>query len=115
MTERPDGPGEVTRFALEGRLDSANVGRIEEHFTAQLVQSGKHALVDLSQVAFLASMGVRMLLGTAKSLYAGGANMVLYGANPAVTEVIETMGIDAVLPVAQSEAEALAMMSAWRM
>lgn len=115
MTEQPDQPGEINRIALEGRLDSAHVGRIEEQFAAQVGQGGRHALVDLSQVVFLASMGIRMLLGSAKSLAGGGARMVLYGASPEVTEVIETTGIGAVLPVAESEAEALAIMSAWRM
>ena len=110
-----DQPGDVTRIALEGRLDTASVGRIEEQFTAQVAQGGKHALVDLSQVVFLASMGVRMLLGNAKALVAGGAQMVLYGANPAVAEVIEATGIGEVLPVAQSEEEALAIMASWRM
>ncbi len=115
MTEQPDQPGEINRIALEGRLDSAHVGRIEGQFAAQVGQGGRHALVDLSQVVFLASMGIRMLLGSAKALTAGGARMVLYGASPEVTEVIETTGIGAVLPVAESEAEALAIMSSWRM
>jgi anti-sigma B factor antagonist len=115
MTVQPDQPEPVTRIALEGRLDSAHVARVEEQFTAQVAQGGRHALVDLSQVVFLASMGVRMLLGNAKSLLADGAQMVLYGASPEVTYVIEASGIGTVVPVAQSEEEALAMMSAWRM
>lgn len=41
--------------------------------------------------------------------------MVLYGASPEVTEMIEATGIGAILPVAESEAEAPAIMSAWRM
>ena len=115
MTEQPDQPGDVTRIALEGRLDSARVAGIEEQFAAQVAAGGKHALVDLSQVVFLASMGIRMLLGSARRLTAGGAQMVLYGATPEVQEVIETTGIGAVLPLAQSEEEALAIMSSWRM
>jgi hypothetical protein len=41
------------------------VDQIETRFTASIVPSGKHALVDLSGVTFLSSMGIRMLVATA--------------------------------------------------
>ena len=49
-----------------------------------------------------------MLLTLARSLARGGAKLVLYGAAPAVTEVIETTALSQIIPVAQSEEDALA-------
>ena len=100
--------GDVTKVALDGRLDSANVGQIELAFTAAIVPKGHNAIVDLSQVTFLASLAIRMLISTARALGAKKAKMVLYGANEAVLDVIETMALDEIVPVTKTEAEALA-------
>ena len=48
-----------------GALGTLGVDQIETRFTASIVPSGKHALVDLSGVTFLSSMGIRMLVATA--------------------------------------------------
>ena len=49
-----------------------------------------------------------MLISTARALGAKKAKMVLYGANEAVLDVIETMALDEIVPVTKTEAEALA-------
>jgi anti-sigma B factor antagonist len=103
--------GGVRKIALSGRLDSAGVDVIETRFTAATVPVGANILVDLSQVAFLASLGVRMFISTTRALSWKGAKMVLFGANPAVMETIETMGFDDIVPVVPSEAEALALLA----
>ena len=59
--------GEVKKVALSGRLDTAGAGLIEASFAAQIVAPGKPTVVDLSEVAFLASLGIRMIIGTAHS------------------------------------------------
>ena len=51
----------VVRVALTGRLDAASVDRIETRFVAALVPGANSAVVDLSQVDFIGSMGIRML------------------------------------------------------
>jgi anti-sigma B factor antagonist len=103
--------GGVRKIALAGRLDSAGVDVIETRFTAATVPVGANIVVDLSQVAFLASLGVRMFISTTRALSWKGAKMVLFGANPAVMETIETMGFDDIVPVVPSEAEALALLA----
>ena len=104
--------GEVTKVMLTGRLDSAGVTSIERTFAAEIVPLGKPAIVDLSQIAFLASLGVRMLISTARALSGKGAKLVLYGANSAVTEIIETTSLNDIVPLAITEAEALARATA---
>ncbi len=101
--------GDVTRVALAGRLDTAGAGKIEPRFAAVVVARGGCALIDMTDVAFLASLGVRMLISTSRSLAFKGGRMALYGANPAVMEIIETTLLDEIIPVAATEAEALAL------
>lgn len=98
----------VTKAALAGRLDTAAVNGLESRFAASLVPVGKSAIVDLSNVTFIASLGIRMLLSVARGLGGRGARFALYGANPAVLEIIETTAISDIIPVVASETEAVA-------
>ena len=77
--------GDVRKVILAGRLDTAGVDLIETRFGASIVPAGKNTVVDLSQVTFLASMGIRMLIATNRSLSRKGGKFALYGATPAVT------------------------------
>ena len=58
--------GDVRKVALAGRLDTAGVDRIETRFGAAIVPAGKNTVVDLTEVTFLASMGIRMLIATTR-------------------------------------------------
>jgi anti-anti-sigma factor len=104
--------GGVTKVALVGRLDTAGASRIETAFTARVVPPGRATIVDLSGVSFLASLGIRMLISAARGLAGRNAKLVLFGAPGPVAEVIETAALSTLIPVAASEAEAVAMAAA---
>lgn len=103
--------GDVRKIALSGRLDSEGVDIIETRFSAAIVPAGKNAVVDMTEVAFLASLGIRMFISTTRALSWKGAKLALFGASPAVMEIIETMGLDDIVPVAPSESEAIALVT----
>ena len=103
--------GSVRKVALIGRLDTAGVDRVESQFGAAIVPGGHNTVVDLSQVTFLASLGIRMLISTARSLSRKGGKIVMYGASPAVMEIIDTTALQEIIPVAATEQEAVAMLS----
>ncbi|HWU25580.1 MAG TPA: STAS domain-containing protein [Rhizomicrobium sp.] len=100
--------GDVRRIVFVGRLDTQGVDRVEARFGAAVVPGVRNTVVDLSQVTFLASLGIRMLIATARSLSRKGGKIVLYGATPAVREVIETTALHEIIPVAATEEEAIA-------
>ena len=101
--------GEVRKIVLAGRLDTAGVDLIETRFGASIVPAGRNTVVDLSQVTFLASMGIRMLIATNRSLSRKGGKFALYGATPAVREVIDTVALAELIPLADSEVEAIGL------
>lgn len=105
-----DGP--VTCIRLNGRLDSPGVDGVETRFTAALVSAGRPAIVDLSGVTFLASMGIRMLISSGRALNLKGSKMVLFGATPLVQNVLEHVALDQIMPVVATESEALGRLSA---
>lgn len=99
--------GGVTCIRLTGRLDADGADRIDVAFTANVVTVGRNALIDLSGVTFVASMGIRLLLAAARGLSRKGAKMVLFGAQDLVQNVLEQAAIDQIIPVVATEAQAL--------
>ena len=77
----------VTKAAVSGRMDTTGIDKQEALVTASIIPKGQNTIIDLTDVTFVASMGVRMLLTLARTLARRGAKLVLYGASPAVTEV----------------------------
>ncbi len=59
-------------MAKRGR-SPISVDEIKTRFIAAVVPVGNNAVVDLSRVEFVASMGIRMLVSTARSLAAAGS------------------------------------------
>jgi anti-sigma B factor antagonist len=103
--------GPMTYLALRGRLDTAGVGEIELSFTSHTVARAKPLLLDISDVTFLASLGLRMLLTVAKALDRRGAKTVLLSPQPAVREVLKLSGFDQLMPVHNDEGTALAFLA----
>lgn len=108
ITESTDA---LTRVALKGRLDTAGVDRIETRFNAVL-GSGGDGLVDLSEVSFLSSLGIRLLLGAAKMLDRRGSKLVLVAPSELVGEALKHSSIDEIIPVAPDLDGARALLSA---
>jgi anti-anti-sigma factor len=102
---------QITRLALRGRLDTAGVGEIELKFTGYTVPRAKPLLLDISELTFVASLGLRMLLTVAKALNHRGAKTVLLNPQPAVREVLSLSGFDQLMPVYNDEETALAFLA----
>ena len=96
-----------TLIGLAGRLDTAGVDRVEVQLNASLPRD-RHAVIDLSGVSFLASMGIRMLISAAKTLDRRGRRLVLIAPRPLVDQALRHSSIDDILPVAQDLEEARA-------
>jgi anti-sigma B factor antagonist len=109
MEMRHDNVGEVRRIVLVGRLDTAGVDVVETRFGAAIVPNGKNTIVNLTEVTFLASMGIRMLISTTRALSRKGGKLVMYGAGPGVRDVIETAALTEIIPLAGNESEALGL------
>ena len=101
----------TAKLALHGRLDTPGVERIETRFTAAVVPTGKHALVDLSNVTVLTSMGIRMLIGAAKAMHQRKTKMIIFGAQDAVSDTLDHVSLAEIIPVVSTEEQALELVS----
>lgn len=91
--------GGVTRVLLSGRMDILGVQAVDMKFTALTASQGGRVVVDLSGVSFLASLGMRTLISSAKALAARGGRMVLLNPQPKVLEVLQVSGLASLIPV----------------
>ena len=93
---------DIRMIKLIGKLDIIGTGEIETKFTGYCAGVNVRVIVDLSEVNFLASIGIRLLLLTAKSIAKRGGKMVLLNPIPNVQHVLEVTGIPAIIPIYSS-------------
>ena len=99
-----------TKVTLVGRLDIAGAEKIALPMASVAGKRG-NVVIDMTGVEFVASIGIRHLVTAAKAIARGAGRLVLLDPNPAVTEVLVTAGLDQILPIARSEAEARTMLA----
>jgi anti-anti-sigma factor len=89
-------------IALAGRLDMDGVEAIELEFTATIGKAESGVIVDLENVDFLASLGMRMLLSSAKLLNSKGVSIVLLNPQILVLETLQIAGFDSLFQIEDS-------------
>ena len=85
----------IAHVALDGRFDIQGAQEVDSRFV-ELADSSKAMIVDLSKVSFIASLGVRTLMLTAKALIRRGSELVVYGASENVDKVLRGTGFNEV-------------------
>ena len=89
----------ITLIRLNGRLDITGVNQIETKFAAHCGGESPRVIVDMSNVSYLASIGIRLLVTNAKSLRARSGKMVILNPIPDVMNVLEITDIPSIIPV----------------
>lgn len=98
----------VVKVGLVGRLDTPGVDAVETRLTAAVVPRAARAVVDLSGVEFIGSLGLRMFITIARALNRRNGRMVLYSPQPFVAQVFETASLGDIIPVKPDATSALA-------
>ena len=107
-----DGADASKRLVLAGRLDAAGTETVEVAVAAQARAARGHALVDMTAVSFVGSLGIRMLISAARAADRAGIRFVIFGAQPAVAEVFRTTAVDELIAILPDEAAARAQLRA---
>jgi anti-sigma B factor antagonist len=88
----------ITRATPVGRWDIKGAAEIDLRLSAITATSGS-IIIDLAEVTYLASMGMRAIVMGAKAASNRGGKLVLLSPVPAVEEVLTIAGIDQVVPI----------------
>lgn len=92
----------MTVIVPDWNLDVAGAQRLEK----ELESTEGVVLVDLQNVSFVASSGLRVLLKHAQRLPTGGGELRLCSANATVSDVFQMSGFDTILAVSDTRADA---------
>jgi anti-sigma B factor antagonist len=89
----------ITILKLAGRMDIGGTGKIELKLTVATAVDGAHVIVDLSDVSFMSSIGIGVLVGLTKTIRRRHGNLVLLNPQPVVRLVLEKTGIPGVMSI----------------
>lgn len=86
--------GNMRFVRLTGRIDAAAVANVQSTVRQAASAPTRHVVIDLSEVTFLSSSGLRILLLLARELGRQGADLRLCSPRPHVAEVFHLTGFD---------------------
>ena len=89
--------GSALTLQLEGRLDTTTSPQLEAELSASL-DGVKQLTLDLQQLAYLSSAGLRVILGAQKRMNKQG-QMVVRHVNETIMEVFEVTGFVDILTI----------------
>ncbi len=96
---------------LKGKLDMHGVAEVEKKLASHTEGAGVTLLLDLSQIEYIASIGIRLLLTAAKTLKSHNGRIAVFGASPLVEEVLNLSGLGQIIPIHADFEAALASLA----
>ncbi len=97
----------ITVLAVAGRLDSLTAADLEREINSRIDGGSRRILLNLSQVIYISSAGLRVLLAAAKRLRTAGDRFGICGLTAEVHKVLKLSGFTSLFPIYGSEEEAL--------
>jgi anti-anti-sigma factor len=94
--EEQDGKFVVT---FNGELDTAAAAETEEALAPVMESLGKDIIFDCTDLEYIASSGLRLLLGVLKKAQAAGCHVVLKNVNDVVKDVLDLTGFVALFDI----------------
>lgn len=89
----------IRLIKLNGTLDMNGVSRVEVEFVRRCSGENVCVLVDLSKVNYISSIGIPLLINSAKTVLRNGGKMALLNPQSNVENVLDMTGIPLIIPV----------------
>jgi anti-anti-sigma factor len=100
--------GDTLVVAPRGRLDADSATPFQEALLAHVEAGDRSILLDLADLTYVSSAGLRVLLTTARSLQAQGGRLEVCAVRGEVQDVLEMTGLDAFVKIHADREAALA-------
>ncbi len=97
----------VTLFEINGSIDSTNATELGEALSAAIDAGRTQIVLDLKQVEYMSSAGLRELVNALKKVKRGTGDLRLASVSPRVLEVLELSGLDTIFQIYESQVEAV--------
>jgi len=97
-------------LAIAGRIDTETAPELHARLSERLASDPRDVLLDLSDVIYVSSSGLRVLMMTAKALREQHRRLVIAAVHEIVFQVFEINGFATLLTFAPTRAAGLAML-----
>lgn len=97
----------VTLFEINGRIDSTNATELGDALNAAVDAGRAQIVVDLSNVEYMSSAGLRELVTALKKVKRGTGDLRLAAPSERVMEVLELAGLDSIFEIYSNQVEAV--------
>ena len=95
---------------LGGGIDVGQHDTVERALSDQLTLGHKRLILDLSNVDYISSDGLKVLVGAWQRTREKKGNLVLVGLKPRILETLQIVGLDLVFPIAETQTQAIAQL-----
>jgi anti-anti-sigma factor len=109
ISDELQGPAVVVR--LSGQLDTLTAKPFETHLAERIAEGQKRIIVDLDEVNYISSYGLRVFLLTAKQLRSDRRAFILARLTPPVQKIFRVSGFDKILTICDTLDAAVALAS----
>lgn len=107
MKIKEDKKDQAMVLTIEGRLDSITSGTLEKEFLTIIEAGEKNIVVDCTDMDYISSAGLRVLLMAAKRTTKLGGKVVLAALCDNVQEVFDIAGFTSIFTITGSQEEAI--------
>ena len=95
----------------DGRVDGTNASEFQDAMKAEINESDRAVVLDLQDLTYISSAGLRVVLLIAKDLQRQGAKMAACSLSDPVREVFVISGFDKIIPIHDSQDSAIGALS----
>ena len=99
---------QVAVVTVAGSIDALTSGEVSSHLANQISQGYRQLLLDLSQVEYMSSAGLRAIMDGLKASRQAGGDLRLAAPQPGVEKVLRMAGFPSIMKSYPSLAEAAA-------
>jgi anti-sigma B factor antagonist len=96
-----------TIIKVTGSVDALTAADLSRVLSNQIAEGKVNLIVDLIDVEFMSSAGLRTLLGAVKETRSNGGDLRITSTNPGVDKVLKMSGFHNIAKVFPSQAEAV--------
>ncbi|MDQ0604372.1 stage II sporulation protein AA (anti-sigma F factor antagonist) [Streptomyces canus] len=100
---------DVALITVQGYLDVDTATEFQHHLANQLHHGRRHFLLDLSQVPFMDSSGMNIILRVYQEARELPGSVHIISPTPAVRRILDLTGVSITVPVSGSVEEALTL------
>ena len=88
---------DIQIISLQGSMDALTAGEVEKYFEHEVDRPGGKVILDLAEVEFMSSAGLRAIMAISKNLRQSGGEIRLAAAQPGVEKMLRISGFTTIL------------------